>query len=222
MKNNWISLIFISVTVLLVAVFGFLGKPTEMGLMTVVGAVALSFLNIDKIQWFKLAGFEAKMKKAVADANATIEQLRQVAATSSEATLTTLMAGNFFDGTTLETRLKLHDQLIDNLIDIGASDAQLKSADEMWRRGVGITFHRGIRASLLCIDEKDATEVRAAADELQNLSQFEEWKAPSSGEIRKFIDDKGRMTPELDELLLDYKEYETSGKLRRRDVFVTL
>lgn len=136
------------VTVFLAVMFGLLGKPAEMGLIIVAGAIVLAFFNIDKIQKFKGAGFEAEMKRAVDEANATIEQLREVAATSAEAILTDLMAGNFFDGTTLETRLNLHDQLIVNLKEIGASNRQIQKADRMWRKGIGVTFHRGIRNAL--------------------------------------------------------------------------
>jgi hypothetical protein len=57
----------ISAYVLLIVgsfVFGLLGKPTEMGLCTLAGAIALAFTNIDKIKRFKGAGFEAEMQEA--------------------------------------------------------------------------------------------------------------------------------------------------------------
>lgn len=44
------------------AFFGYVGKPTEMALVIVASALALSFLNMDKIQRFKGAGFEAEMR----------------------------------------------------------------------------------------------------------------------------------------------------------------
>lgn len=44
-------------------ILGLLGKPTEMGLSILAGAIALSFLNIDKIKRFKGAGFEAEMRE---------------------------------------------------------------------------------------------------------------------------------------------------------------
>ncbi|NUO07407.1 MAG: hypothetical protein HUU08_01815 [Candidatus Brocadia sp.] len=50
------------------------------------------------------------MKKVVHEANATIEQLRNVATTSARATLASLMADNFIDGMTMKNRLELHDQ----------------------------------------------------------------------------------------------------------------
>ncbi len=43
--------------------FGYVGKPTEMGLVILTGAIALSFANIDKIRRFRGAGFEAEMRE---------------------------------------------------------------------------------------------------------------------------------------------------------------
>ena len=133
-----------AITLALAVMFGLKEQSTEMGLIIVAGAIFLAFLHIDKIQKFKGAGFEAEMKQAVKEANATVKQLREVAATSSEVILTDLMAGNFFDGTTLEKRLELHDQLIVNLRGIGATKEQIEKSKCMWNKGVGVIFHRGI------------------------------------------------------------------------------
>lgn len=43
------------------SVYGFLERPTEMGLAVLAGALGLAFCNIDKISKFKGAGFEAEM-----------------------------------------------------------------------------------------------------------------------------------------------------------------
>lgn len=208
--------------------FGVMGKPTEMGIIVAAGAIVLAFLNIDKIQRFKGAGFEAEMKRALEEANATIEQLREVAATSAEAILTDLMAGNFMDGTTLEKRLGLHDQLIKNLKAIGASDKQIEKADEMWRRGIGIIFFRGIRAALEGREKRSQINSNAekhvldASRDFQDLLKFDEWNAPPSSELREFCIKRNVMNPKVDELLRDYEEFEKFGKFRRRDVFTKL
>lgn len=228
MKGKLLTILGSLLTLGLAVMFGVMGQPSEMGIIVVAGAIGLAFLNIDKIQRFKGAGFEAEMKRAVEEANATIEQLREVAATSSEAILTDLMAGNFMDGTTLEKRLELHDRLIGNLEGIGASEQQIKNADEMWRRGISIIFFRGIRAAIE--SRKKSSQLNTEADkhildtsrEFQNLLQFKEWQAPSSTDLREFIENKGVMNPEVDELLKDYSEFENTGKFRHRDVFITL
>ena len=228
MNDKAITIIGGLLTVGLAVMFGVMGKPTEMGIVVLVGAIVLAFLNIDKIQRFKGAGFEAEMKRAVEEANATIEQLREVAATASEAILTDLMAGNFMSGTTLEKRLELHDQLMGNLRDIGASEKQIEKADEMWEKGIAIIFHRGIRVVLEGrenphqINTKAEEYVLQASREFQELLKFEEWKTPPSDELREFVNSKGVMNPKVDELLKDYSEFEKSGTFRRRDVFVKL
>lgn len=61
--EQWIQ--FIAYTILLVGtmVFGFLGKPTEMGLAIVASAIALVFSDIERFKRFKGAGFEAEYRR---------------------------------------------------------------------------------------------------------------------------------------------------------------
>ena len=198
-----------------VTLLGFWGKKNGMWSIVVAGATVLTFSNIEKIQRFKIAGFEAEMKKVdkvVQEANATIEQLRNVATTSARATITSLMANNFIDDFALKNQLELHDQLISNLEKIGASKQQIGEADEMWKRGVGVIYHRGIENKL----------DRSAAQEFQSLLKLDEWKAPSSGEIEKFIESKGLMNQELKDLIDEYKYFESTGTIRRKELFFTL
>ena len=63
-KNDWTSLLLIVFMLIGVVYFGTESKPTEMGLVIVASAIALSFANINRIQKFKGAGFEAEMKGA--------------------------------------------------------------------------------------------------------------------------------------------------------------
>ena len=207
---------------------GVMGKPTEMGLIIAACYISIAFLNLDRIQKFKGAGFEAEMKQAVEEAHATVEQLRTLAATSTESTLSTLMSGNFFDGTTLDHRLAMHDKLVECLQHLGVSQKQIGKARHMWNKGVGVIYHRGIRNALADRKEKnivnpDATPERtAAAKEFQELLNFKRWDAPSSQEMRAFIQAKGLLTEEISELLSDYAYFEQTGDIKRRDVFVTL
>ncbi|PZD96972.1 hypothetical protein DNH61_04815 [Paenibacillus sambharensis] len=63
--------------------FGFTGRPTEMGISVVASALAITFINMDKFEFFKGAGFEAQLKKvekATEEAYATIDALKTVAA----------------------------------------------------------------------------------------------------------------------------------------------
>jgi len=63
MNNNYLNIAAYIVLFGFSLLFGFLGKPTEMGLAILAGSLGLAFLNIDKIKRFKGAGFEAEMKE---------------------------------------------------------------------------------------------------------------------------------------------------------------
>ena len=80
--NPWSKIVIALLIVGPAFYFGSVGKPTEMGLSIVAGAIASCFLSIDKIEFFKGAGFEARtreeVKKVVDEAVATIEQLRSL------------------------------------------------------------------------------------------------------------------------------------------------
>tara|TARA_R100001163_G_C5052552_1_gene189195 strand:- start:1006 stop:1692 length:687 start_codon:yes stop_codon:yes gene_type:complete len=211
------------ITVVLPGIFGFMEKPTEMGIAVVACAIALSFLNLDKIQRFKGAGFEAEMKKAVDEANATVKQLRIVALTSVEAALTTLMSSSFLGGTNLDTKIKLHDQLINSLKEIGISDVDINKSCERWHRGVGLIFHRGIRKSIEKDKFSSEAEYKKVISEYNNIPSFHsDWSGPSSEELRDFINEKAHMGPETEELLKDYEHYEKTKTFRRRNIFVNL
>ena len=69
LKNN----IVIIIIILPAIYFGYIGKSTKMGL-----AIVAAFINIDKIQRFKGAGFEAEMRKMVEEGYATIENLKEL------------------------------------------------------------------------------------------------------------------------------------------------
>ena len=61
--------------------FGIIERPVEMGIALVMGAIAASFINIDKFKSFKGAGFEAKLheaKETIDKALVTVEKLKNV------------------------------------------------------------------------------------------------------------------------------------------------
>jgi hypothetical protein len=77
--NKKMNMLLIAVVVIVPGfILGLLGKPTEMGFAIAAGGIAAAFINLDKIQRFKGAGFEAEMKKAVEEVYATTENVRQI------------------------------------------------------------------------------------------------------------------------------------------------
>ncbi|MBU1194959.1 MAG: hypothetical protein KKE62_10170 [Proteobacteria bacterium] len=125
-------------------------------------------------------------------ANTTIVQLHNIALSSAEASITELMAANFMGGTTLEARLNLHDQIINSLRDIGIEEDRILKIDNMWVKGVGIIYHRGIRYELEgrtkpdIINIEASSELRKASNDFQELINFKKWEVPSPGEMELF------------------------------------
>lgn len=79
LKVGWPNFFLIFLLIALPTWFGLIGKTAEMGILIVACSIALCFLNLDKIQSFKGAGFEAQMKEAVEQAYATLESLQNLA-----------------------------------------------------------------------------------------------------------------------------------------------
>ena len=61
----------------------------------------------------------AKLRKTITEAEATLKQLRSVAAAATKAALADSMSANFMAGLTLKSRLQLRDELMRALDEIG-------------------------------------------------------------------------------------------------------
>jgi hypothetical protein len=88
--NSFLAFVSASVLLGVSSVLAFFGKPTEMGLSILAGALGLAFANISKLKKFKGAGFEAEMQ----------EQLQAVIdkETEPEPEISKIEASNFADG----------------------------------------------------------------------------------------------------------------------------
>ncbi|MCU8356817.1 hypothetical protein M2G48_20800 [Vibrio vulnificus] len=73
---NIVGFVFMLVSVFL---FGLKGMTAEMGIAVAASCVFLAFANLDKFTKFKGAGFEAELREAVSEANATINELKELA-----------------------------------------------------------------------------------------------------------------------------------------------
>ena len=58
--------------------FGYKSDSVVMGLSILAGAIASAFINLDKFEAFKGAGFEAVLKEKIQEADLTIQQMRQL------------------------------------------------------------------------------------------------------------------------------------------------
>jgi len=81
MKADWRSIVGGGLVLIPVTIFGIFGNAAEMGAIMIAGTLAAAFLNIDKFEKFKAAGFEARLKKTTETADkalVTLENLEAV------------------------------------------------------------------------------------------------------------------------------------------------
>jgi hypothetical protein len=101
-QKDWkpvaLNVVLMTVLIAAAAIFGWRERPVEMGVMVVACSICLAFANINRIQSFKGAGFQAEMRKAVDEAYATTEHLKAIAAPLVLAGIQNLTFGGRWDG----------------------------------------------------------------------------------------------------------------------------
>ncbi|MCC2971069.1 hypothetical protein [Massilia sp. IC2-476] len=110
-KVGAVNYVLIALLVILPTVFGFLEKPTEMGVIIVACSLALCFANLNKIQSFKGAGFEAQMREAVQEAYATLDRLQEMVRPVARATIANVAYSGRWDSMDRETEHELMAEL---------------------------------------------------------------------------------------------------------------
>lgn len=230
--SNWNTALFwfgVSFTIAAPIVLGtYLGDHSTSWISALCGAFIVFVSRLDEIAELSLGPVKAKMREVINEANAKIEQVQKIAKDIAKPTLATLMAGNFGfqDGMNLEKRLRLHDEMIANLEEIGISEEDIFQIDENWRDGIGVIYHRAISPLMGYLENShrintDATEKeRQDGEGWKNLFDEEKWKGPTPDEMTKFFVSREILTSEIDEWISDYRHFLETGEIRRHKEFV--
>lgn len=223
----WIGVIFILVVPVYIGIFH-KAHPAIVWAAVLCGAFVIFISKIESIQELSLGPLRARMKEQIREADATIKQLREISAVSSEATLTNLMAGNFWGGMPFAKRLELHDKIVDSLKQIGASDAQIKRAESDWKKGVSIIYHNKIqevveqRKKPSQINSDAPEEAKKAGNEIKELLDFNNWAAPTPQQIKSTLRKYNINSPEAEAWIEDYEYFLKTGEIRNKEQFIKL
>lgn len=189
--------------------FGSLGKPKEMGISIVGGAIAMAFVNIDKIQKFKGAGFEAEMKEVINEANATLKELQEIASTISEVSLYQLTESRFSGNFSFRKKLEIHDQLIDKLKAINIKDEQIEKIEKVWNKGILLTYKNQITKEAQGLFD-EVEEINAIHEKLSKLINFKELEMENSINFRKVLKENNAINDTINILLDELQEFENT------------
>jgi len=193
------------------------------------GAFVTFISKLHEMAELSVGPVRAKMRETIREANATIDQVRNIARNISETTLTALMAGNFgfTDGLNLRSRLDLHDRLIESLKEIGVPDNEISELDEKWNQGIGVIYYRAIAPLIDGREDPNQINMNASEEQIEQrkgwdgLLEFDEWKAPTPDEMQAYMDAQGIVSEGINEWVEDYRNFLEIGEIRRREIFVT-
>lgn len=193
-------------------ILGLLGKPTEMGLYIVAGGIALAFANIDKIQRFKGAGFEAEMRKAVEEAYATTESLKSIAKPLILSTLSNLIYSGRWGGMNSDRKHAIKKEMDQLASSMGIFDQDIRAESEKF-----FAWHAIDHVNHL----KNAVHKTAPLNEAENSALNEMVdrgtdKFPSLATLREFVaslslEQQATAQPYLE----DYEYYLQNRAVRR-------
>lgn len=190
-------------------IFGFLGKPTEMGLSAVTGCLLLAFLNLEKFESFKGAGFEAKLKQAVVDAYATIEKLQKLAASLAEPIVMSItMENRLMQYISMQGKILQIKEIEDSLLKIGVSEEDAKKATSFF---FDVIKDDHIKRILYQIPKEEG-----APENFKESAKGLQESRPDEFDIHDFIRGS-QWTPngETAQLLSDLEYFQTKRKFRR-------
>ena len=196
-------------------IFGYFGKPTEMGLAAITGCLLLVFLNLEQFQSFKGAGFEATMRevdKAVTEAYATIGKLQDIAASLAEPiVIDILMRGKVWGGPLhlREANLSQIQAIEKSLVGIGVPIEKVDSVIGIFYRAIENEYIYHIITAIQA--DENAPEAIKSYIEIPQNSRSENF------DIFPLIEESNwQYSNRITELLEDFKFFKEHHKYKNR------
>ena len=219
----WAGIIFTVVAPIVIGV-GYDDQSTSW-IAAICGAFVTFMSRLEFLAELSLGPVKAKLRDKIEEATATIDQLRNVAVVSAEATLTDLMAGGFMGGMNTRMRLELHDKIVHTLAEIEADELAIEAAKSEWNKGISIIYHRAIsrvvdgRSSPNLVNPDSSDQQKKAYKELQSILDFDTWTVPTPNQIRAILKKYDIESEEVNHWLDDYENFLSTGEILRRSEF---
>lgn len=199
-------------TLVIPTIFGIFGLVSEMGLSLLGGLLCMAFTNLDKFSEFKGAGFYAKMKEAINEANASIETVREVALSTASVALHVAAAfGRWGGGTGTLERIKMRDRLRESLCKIGTSDEAIGVAEANFDSWILRDHVHKVFGSSREFPKNDP--------DIQDMLRYSPGRIVTSGDVEEVLKKHGIESEKVSEAMDDLRYYEKHRELRRPDVW---
>lgn len=188
----------------------------EASLICLFSLIFLMVINIEKIEVFKLWGLEAQLKKTIAEANATLKQLQDMALSLSTPVYSELaLQGMFMHTVTFENRYQYKLSLDKSLEEVGIPKEKIEEASKLWT----IVAAYGLSLLITKDDKGETILTEADAKEWDTLSclYFKDDKFIPADQIQKFLEDKKLLNTTTEEKLSDYRFFLAKKEIRRTE-----
>lgn len=187
----------------------------------VVACVAAALLiRLPDVELFKVGPLEARLRQATARAEATIEQLQNVAVSLSRPALGAVMGqGRFAGGGLRRQQFDTREQVIVELRKLGLSQEQIRSATSLFDNYIRIDMAYDLRQLLHNMDHGQADlmgKIQLCFHRPDRLA----FTASSANELRSCLEALIPIQGEVAERFLDLEQFERDGTLRRPEVFL--
>lgn len=201
-KKHSTLILIISLALILVPTlsFGIMGKVAEMGVALAAGALAAAFLHLDKLQKFKGAGVEIELRKAVEEAQATLETLKDFTDPVYISTIKIMSEGHTWNGAPEDTQHDIVRKIENIIFKNGTSDDVSKAITEFYHFKLSQLYSSLISAV-------EGYFIQAVMDKLLLIWDEEKAIFPSGQQVRKVLSELPHLTPKLEELVNDYEYY---------------
>jgi len=202
-----------------VAVFGYMENTVALTASIIAGSIGMAFANIDKMEHFKGAGFEAHMKKAVEEAYATTKSLRDLGCLVAEAISAIMAVENKFTGLGWDRKLSIKKRIDHLLRESGLEENRINEASALFDAYLKYDHARKI-VSVITQEESVTVDVRQESEKLLNFSKSadmgELFTAPPI-EFRKFVEKNEIDSKVVEDSIKDYEYYLNNNSLRRTE-----
>lgn len=192
------------------------------GILIICGMLSVVFSRVEEVSELSVGSLKLKLKDALIEAHATVEQLRNLAVDMTKTTLALMAPGTTFS---IRRRFDYHRDAIDHLKALGVNDVDIALAEEEWKKAVTLIYIRifyfvvGVNKPGHMPNAEAPLNRRLASDEIGLLTDYEQSKCPSPDAIKIVLNKHGVDDPQVLKWVGYYEEYLKSGKVSELDEF---
>lgn len=158
-------------------------------------------------------GIQVVANKAIERVEVKMIQLQRLAATVAVGSFNDLaFSGQVFIGMSTREKFRVHDAMVDRLHSLGVGDADIKKTQHLWTY-----VYCGILEGMILYRAKPSPDA-LMSEALQLPKDADMDPLPTPETLRVFVSSKFTKDPEIEEILSEYTNVWTTGRMKNPDL----